>query len=44
MGLLIQKIKEFISKAKLGFIATVCADGLETTLYGLSFAASHKTI
>jgi len=27
MGLLTQEIKEFVSKAKLGFIATVCPDG-----------------
>src|SRR6185436_15755772 len=27
MGLLTQEIKEFVTKAKLGFIATVCPDG-----------------
>ena len=27
MGILTQEIKEFVNKAKLGFIATVCPDG-----------------
>ena len=27
MGLLTQEIKDFVNKAKLGFIATVCPDG-----------------